>query len=132
MIEASLRGRTLLAIGHNRRFRSHVVLGKQLLQKGLIGDLVDIMAEEGSDSDWPRSASYFDPKLAGGGALLDVGIHSIDLIRWLAGEFQEVKYKGNDNETIVESEAEMSFRLSRGCTGELVVSRNRNLAQMLN
>ena len=131
MIEASLRGRTLLAIGHNRRFRSHVALGRQLLQKGLIGDPVNIRAEEGSTSDWPRSASYFDPKLAGGGALLDVGIHSVDLIRWLVGEFKEVKYKGNGSETSVESDAEMSFRLSRGCTGELVVSRNRNLAQML-
>jgi UDP-N-acetylglucosamine 3-dehydrogenase len=131
MIDASLRGKTLLCIGHNRRFRPHVVLGRQLLQKGLIGDLVDIRAEEGSASDWPRSASYFDPKQAGGGALLDVGIHSIDLIRWLAGEFEEVTYRGNGSETRVESEAEMAFRLSTGCTGKVVVSRNRDLPQML-
>jgi len=131
MIEASLRGRTLLCIGHNRRFRPHVVLGRQLLQKGLIGDLTHIMAEEGSPSDWPRSASYFDPIQAGGGALLDVGIHSIDLIRWLAGEFEEVEYKGNASETCVESEAEMSFCLSTGCKGKLIASRNRDLAQML-
>jgi predicted dehydrogenase len=131
MIEASLRGRTLLCIGHNRRFRAHVLLGRQLLQKGLIGDLQDIRAEEGSRSDWPRSASYFDPKQAGGGALLDVGIHSIDLIRWLAGEFQEVEYRGNGNETVVESEAELSFRLSTGCKGTVIASRNRDLAQKL-
>jgi len=131
MINASVRGRTLLCIGHNRRFRPHVALGRQLLRKELIGDIVDIRAEEGSASDWPRSASYFDPKQAGGGALLDVGIHSIDLIRWLAGEFEEVTYKGNGSKTSVENEAEMSFRLSTGCTGKVIVSRNRELAQML-
>jgi predicted dehydrogenase len=131
MIEASVRGRTLLCIGHNRRFRPHVVLGRQLLQKGLIGNLLDIKAEEGSRSDWPRSASYFDPKQAGGGALLDVGIHSIDLIRWLAGEFEEIECKGNGTETSVESEAEMSFRLSTGCKGTVIASRNRELAQKL-
>jgi predicted dehydrogenase len=126
MIDASLRERTLLCIGHNRRFRAHVVLGRQLLQKGLIGDLQDIRAEEGSRSDWPRSAPYFDPKQAGGGALLDVGIHSIDLIRWLAGEFEEVEYKGNGSETSVESEAELSCRLSKGCKGTVIASRNRD------
>jgi UDP-N-acetylglucosamine 3-dehydrogenase len=131
MIGASLRGRSLLCIGHNRRFRPHVVLGRQLLHKALIGDILDVSAEEGSASDWPRSASYFDPKQAGGGALLDVGIHSIDLIRWLAGEFEEVTYKGNGSESNVESEAEMSFRLATGGAGKVIVSRNRNLAQML-
>ena len=131
MIEASLRGKALLCIGHNRRFRSHVVLGRQLLKKGLIGDLVGIRAEEGSPADWPRSAFYFNPVEAGGGALLDVGIHSIDLSRWLAGEFEEVEYQGNGSEASVESEAEMSFRLSTGCTGNVMVSRNRNLAQKL-
>jgi predicted dehydrogenase len=131
MIEASVRGRSLLCIGHNRRFRPHVALGRQLLQKGLIGNLINVRAEEGSRSDWPRSPSYFDPTQAGGGALLDVGIHSIDLIRWLAGGFEEVEYKGNESETSVESDAEMSFLLSTGCKGTVVASRNRDLAQKL-
>ena len=131
MIEASVRGRAKLCIGHNRRFQQHMKLAKQIIDKGLIGEIVGVKAEEGSSDDWARSASYFDPVVSGGGALLDVGIHSIDLIRWFAGEFEEIKYEGNGTEKTVESEASISFSLSNGATGTLLVSRTRSLAQKL-
>ena len=131
MIDASVRGGVKLCIGHNRRFQQHMKLAKQIIDKGLIGEIVGVTAEEGSADDWPRSASYFDPVISGGGALLDVGIHSIDLIRWFAGEFQEIKYEGNGTEQTVESEASISFSLSNGATGTLLVSRTRSLAQKL-
>lgn len=57
MIDAARRGRALLSIGHNRRFRPHVYLARRLLRKGLIGNIVNIEAEEGSPTDWPRSDS---------------------------------------------------------------------------
>jgi len=53
---------------------------------------------------------------------MDVGIHSIDLIRWLAGDFREVGYRGNGSPGTVESEAEMSFRLANEATGRVVAS----------
>jgi UDP-N-acetylglucosamine 3-dehydrogenase len=131
MIEASVRGKAKLCIGHNRRFQQHVKLAKQIIDKGLIGEVVGVTAEEGSSDDWPRTASYFDPVISGGGALLDVGIHSIDLIRWFAGEFKEIKYEGNGSEKTVESDASISFNLSNGASGKVVVSRTRSLAQKL-
>ena len=131
MIEASVRGKAKLCIGHNRRFQRHMKLAKQIIDKGLIGEIVGVKAEEGSSNDWPRSASYFDPVISGGGALLDVGIHSIDLIRWFAGEFQGIKYESNSTEKTVESEASISFNLSNGASGTVTVSRTRSLAQKL-
>ncbi|MGH9714560.1 MAG: Gfo/Idh/MocA family protein [Candidatus Acidiferrales bacterium] len=131
MIEASRRGRAQLCIGHNRRFRQHVELAKKLLDRGFIGEVTKIEAEEGSPSDWPRSQAYFDPALSGGGALLDTGIHSIDLIRWLVGEFEDVEYEGNGTEEWVESEAELRFHLSSGASGKITVSRTRTLLQRL-
>jgi len=97
----------------------------------LIGKIVKVQAEEGSPNDWPRSAAYFDPIMSGGGALLDVGIHSIDLIRWFVDEFQAVEYEGNGTDKTSESEARMRFDLTNGATGSLTVSRSRNLAQKL-
>jgi UDP-N-acetylglucosamine 3-dehydrogenase len=129
MIEAARRGRAQLCIGHNRRFRQHVSMARQFLRRGLIGEPVSVTAEEGSPADWPRSPAYFDPVQSGGGALLDVGIHSVDMIRWLAGEFDKVEYKGNASTGTVESEAEMTFRLANGAAGKVVASRNRGLAQ---
>ncbi len=131
MIEASRRGNARLCVGHNRRFQQHMKLAKQLLGKGLIGDIVGIQAEEGSTSDWPRSPAYFDPTLSGGGALLDVGIHSIDLIRWFAGEFDQIDYQGNGTRKTVESDASLNFSLANGAKGTVVASRTNNLAQKL-
>jgi UDP-N-acetylglucosamine 3-dehydrogenase len=131
MIESARRGNAQLAIGHNRRFQQHIKLAKQLLGKGLIGEIINIQAEEGSTSDWPRSAAYFDPAVSGGGALLDVGIHSIDLIRWFAGEFDQLEYQGNATEKTVESDARLNFSLAHGAKGTLVASRTRNLAQKM-
>jgi UDP-N-acetylglucosamine 3-dehydrogenase len=131
MIESARHGNAQLCVGHNRRFRQHIKLAKKLLRKGIIGDVVNVEAEEGSPNDWPRSTSYFDPVQSGGGALMDVGIHSIDLIRWLAGEFENVEFEGNGTRTTVESEAELCFRLASGATGRVAVSRTRALRQRL-
>lgn len=130
MIEASRRGRALLAIGHNRRFRQHVELARRLLSKGLIGQVLTVDAEEGSRKDWARSAAYFDREQSGGGALLDVGIHTVDLIRWLVGDFEQVEYQGNETTETVESDCELRFRLATGATGRLVVSRTRDMRQL--
>ncbi len=131
MIESSRRGAAQLCIGHNRRFRPHMPLARRLLHKGLIGDILSVEAEEGSPNDWPRSPAYFDPVESGGGALLDVGVHSVDLIRWLVGDFDHLEYKGNGTEARVESEAELNFRLLGGQTGRILVSRTRQLRQRL-
>jgi predicted dehydrogenase len=129
MIEAARRGGALLCIGHNRRFRNNVSLAKRLMAKGILGEVTGIEAEEGSTADWARSPAYFDPVQAGGGALIDVGIHSIDLIRWLVGEFREIEFHGNGTATTVESEAELCFRMAKGAEGKLLVSRTRDLQQ---
>ena len=129
MLEAAQRGRAQLCIGHNRRFRTNAVLAKRLMEKRIVGDVTHMEAEEGSTADWARSPQYFDPAQAGGGALIDVGIHSIDLIRWWVGEFREVSYRGNGTPSAVESDAELRFRMVNGAEGTLVASRTRNLQQ---
>jgi UDP-N-acetylglucosamine 3-dehydrogenase len=129
MIEAAQDGGVLLCIGHNRRFRNNVTLAKRLIEKGILGEVTRIEAEEGSPADWPRSPAYFDPTQAGGGALIDVGIHSIDLIRWLVGEFGKIEYRGNGTATTVESEAELRFRMTNGAQGKLLASRTWDLQQ---
>ena len=131
MIEAGRQSGALLAIGHNRRFRNHLQLAKKYLDEGLIGAISKIEAEEGSASDWQRSSAYFDPQLSGGGALMDVGIHAVDLIRWMAGDFAEVNLRSDATASRVENEAEMSFRLANGASGRIVSSRTRELHQRL-
>ena len=40
----------------------------------------------GVHADWGPSGWFTDPALAGGGALVDMGIHAIDTARFLLGE----------------------------------------------
>lgn len=131
MIASAKKGHALLCIGHARRLRANVADARRLIEKGLLGRIIHIEAEEGSTSDWPRSRAYFDPQIAGGGALIDVGIHSIDIIRYLAGEFAAVEYAGNQTLSTVESHCELRFTLVNGATGKLVASREQNLRQQI-
>jgi len=131
MIDAARRGGAQLCVGHNRRFRNNVQLLKRFLDNRLVGEITRIEAQEGSRRDWPRSSAYFDPARAGGGALLDVGIHAIDLIRWLVGEFRDLEYDGNGTDSLVESDAEIRFSLSQGAQGSVTASRTRELQQFI-
>lgn len=57
---------------------------RELVDKRAIGDLFylkQIEAHSGPYSDW-----FFDPPMAGGGALMDMGCHSIEYARWMFGK----------------------------------------------
>lgn len=79
---------TICRIGFNHRFHPAVFKAKQLLDGGAIGPLMFFRARYGHggrtgyDREWRA-----DPKLSGGGELLDQGVHLIDLCRWMGGEF---------------------------------------------
>ncbi len=78
-------------VGFNHRYHRALQKAKQIIDSGAIGDLMFIRARYGHgarvgyDKEW-RS----DPKLSGGGELIDQGPHVIDLSRWFMGEFTEV------------------------------------------
>jgi predicted dehydrogenase len=90
-------GRQLM-VGHNCRFYEAMEKMKQSLSDGFIGDLQVILAEEVINGPFahpyvptPVAEWWFDPKKAGGGVLLDIGYHMIDLFRFFAGD-AEVLY----------------------------------------
>jgi predicted dehydrogenase len=80
-------------VGHVMRFMEVIEKMKEQMNKGAIGDVEVATIEEVINGPFahPRVPSpvadwWFDPKKAGGGALLDVGYHMIDLFRFLAGD----------------------------------------------
>jgi predicted dehydrogenase len=72
------------------RFQLPLIKAKQELDSGDAGELVAIYAvkygrvptKAATDlpTDW-----YLEPKITGGGGFLDIGIHAMDALRWLAG-----------------------------------------------
>lgn len=88
---------------------------KDILDKGLLGK-VSLMrarvAHNASLDHWfhDGSAWFADEKLAGGGALFDLGCHTVDVMRWFMGEPKSViskvqqfsdAYPIDDNSAIV-------------------------------
>ena len=86
--ELANRSRRVLGVGFNHRFHPAFQRAKQIIAEGSLGPLMYIRARYGHggrlgyDREWRA-----DPARAGGGELLDQGVHLIDLCRWMGGEF---------------------------------------------
>jgi UDP-N-acetylglucosamine 3-dehydrogenase len=84
--EASVK----LMVPFNPRFQLPLMKVKEALESGEAGELVSIFAIKYGKlpTKIPGPADYgwlIDPKQAGGGGFLDIGIHAVDALRWLAG-----------------------------------------------
>jgi predicted dehydrogenase len=82
-----------LAYGFNHRYHDSVRDALHLIQSGELGYVVNMKGVYGKskmirfdfDTDW-----RVERELAGGGILLDQGIHMVDMMRLFAGEFVDV------------------------------------------
>jgi predicted dehydrogenase len=112
--------------------------GLQQIQAALLWDVLgtlrEVRASYGNPLDWPvSSVSFFDREIAGGGVLLDLGIHVIDSLFWvLSLEEASVTQYCDDGESGMEAEAKahLTIRLAenRGSVPCLFeVSRLRRL-----
>lgn len=79
-------------VGFNHRYHRAVLKAVELVKDGLLGDLMFIRGRYGHggrlgyEKEW-RS----NPRLSGGGELMDQGPHLIDLSRIFLGEFSETE-----------------------------------------
>lgn len=80
----------LLKVGFNHRYHPGMIHARQLATSGEIGACLLVRAtyghggRPGYEKEWRG-----DPARAGGGELLDQGVHVIDLCRWFLGDFVE-------------------------------------------
>lgn len=111
-----------LKFGFNHREHESVRLSQSLIASGELGRLMWMRGTYGKaggpgyEGDW-RS----DPQIAGGGILLDQGIHMLDLFRLFAGDFDEVKsFVGQTFWQVgLEDNAFSLLRAKDGCTAML-------------
>jgi predicted dehydrogenase len=83
---AAVADRTLL-VGHMWRYRDEVIETRDRIAAGAVGRPVRTRGY-GIHAGWGPSGWFTDPALAGGGALIDMGIHAIDTVRFLLGDPQ--------------------------------------------
>lgn len=86
--EAARAAGVTVKIGFNHRFHPAALKARAIFDAGGIGSLLYIRGRYGHggrpgyEREWRA-----DPNRAGGGELLDQGVHLLDLARWFAGDF---------------------------------------------
>jgi predicted dehydrogenase len=89
--ELAARHRVRVRVGFNHRYHRAFRQARQIVDAGQLGPLMFLRARYGHggragyESEWRAH-----PAIAGGGELLDQGVHLIDLARWFLGDFPEV------------------------------------------
>ncbi|HMO49988.1 MAG TPA: Gfo/Idh/MocA family oxidoreductase [Kiritimatiellia bacterium] len=89
LIPLAAANRVQVRVGFNHRYHPSFRKARELLNQNALGPLMFLRARYGHggrvgyDREWRA-----DPKLSGGGELIDQGIHLIDLSRWLLGELE--------------------------------------------
>jgi predicted dehydrogenase len=74
-----------LMVAHCWRFHADVLALRDRVAAGELGEIVKTRGY-GVHAGWGPSGWFTDPELAGGGALLDMGVHAIDTARFLLGD----------------------------------------------
>lgn len=87
-----------LKYGFNHRYHDSIRKALQIIQSGELGTIINLRGVYGKSRVIPFSGGWRSLReFAGGGILLDQGIHMVDLLRLFCGEFIDVKsYISND------------------------------------
>lgn len=128
MIEAARRNGVKLMVNQNKRFQTRHQRIKGILDEGLIGKM--ILAK----SFYPQfiydylkaERGWMASKKQGGGALMTLGIHNVDLLRWFVGDVIRVSAmlsrskfwpKGGGEDTGI-----ILMEFENGAIGEVTIS----------
>jgi predicted dehydrogenase len=125
VVEAAREAGVVVKVGFNHRFHPALHKARALCEAGALGPLLHVRGRYGHggrigyEREWRA-----DPTVAGGGELLDQGVHLIDLARWFLGDFAVVDghVAASFWDMPVEDNAFLSLRTERGQTAWLHVS----------
>ena len=124
MVEAARRTGKLLAVGLFRRFFPATRTINDCILNATLGKAKRYSIAEGGEFNWPAvSATFFQKQHAGGGVLLDLGSHTLDLVQHWFGEPTKVSYE-DDADGGLEATSCVQMEHPGGTTGEVRVSRD--------
>ena len=123
--DAAAKTGVKVRLGYNHRFHPALRKARELIDTGAAGPLMFLRGRyghggrKGYDREWRA-----DPKLSGGGELIDQGVHLIDLAGWILGDFAKVEGHCATYfwDMPVDDNAFLSLRTAAGQTAWLHVS----------
>jgi predicted dehydrogenase len=127
MITAAESASRTLAVGLDCRFFKSSQLVRELISNGLIGPVKRFDFRVGNIFSWSAASDFmFRKDKSGGGVLIDIGSHILDLMLWWLGDYQSVTYY-DDAMGGVEADCEIHLQLASGAAGIVELSRTRQL-----
>jgi len=124
MVNAADQAGTVLMVGQHQRYVSDHRHIKALLDKGVIGQVLAVRVDGSQllSDQYPPGHWLFSKAQAGGGIVISVAVHRIDLLRYLLGEIRRVaSFQSNSGINVgMEGEdiAAISLEFENGTLGE--------------
>nr|WP_145156593.1 Gfo/Idh/MocA family oxidoreductase [Paenibacillus terrae] len=88
MAETAQRTGKKLTIGYNNRFRPDSLFMKQMCENGELGEIYFAKAHALRRRGVPTWGVFLDKDKQGGGPLIDIGTHALDLTLWLMNNYE--------------------------------------------
>lgn len=121
LIETAKQAGKIMQVSYQRHFQPEFIYIREAIERGEIGKLTSITASlyqhwwRGTTGSWRQN-----PKLSGGGFLMDSGSHIIDVLLWTSGLTPvEVKPQLSQQGTPVEIDTFTSIRFKEGAIAGL-------------
>lgn len=127
VVAASRDAGRVVLVGMNHRFRDDSILLKEVIEEGSLGTPFHVRAGWHQRRERVRPDSWHHQRSkAGGGVMMDLGIHQLDLALWLTGyppvERASAAFHAHVPEIDVEDTAVVQVRCAGGLTIALDVS----------
>lgn len=120
MIAAAQESGRMLATGFNHRYFPAIRFLKKTIADGVIGKLDHVRAFAGHEGlSQFRAPWEYDKQVIGGGALMDVGIHLLDLTAYILGDVHEVFGIATGNVWNLPGSEDNGFALLRNAAGKV-------------
>jgi predicted dehydrogenase len=94
MVDAAKKNKKLLQVGFHMRFEAGSQLLKRFIEVGELGEIYYARAIFLRRRGIPSWGVFTRKDLQGGGALVDIGVHILDLVIWLMGSPKPVSVSG--------------------------------------
>jgi predicted dehydrogenase len=121
VVDAARAADVLLAVDFSYRFTRAARRLREVVRSGALGEIfaADLVFHNayGPDKAW-----FSDPELSGGGCVIDLGIHLLDLALWLLGNVEVESVAGRLHDAPLEDHAEAQIVLAGGPVVRLTCS----------
>jgi predicted dehydrogenase len=131
MYEVSKKENVILSVGHVRKIYPESIFVKKLIASDALGKVSEIIINEGNVFSWPMaSRSFLDKEVSGGGTLMDIGIHVIDLLAWWLKDLDLIEYYDDSIEGL-ESDSKIVLKSKKSTNININLSRQRKMSNTI-